>query len=107
MLQDAIMSIRRANEAALEHRQAVLSRRRPIRLLDHWVNQVETLIERNDPVVPESLIGEIGRFIGDLDPLMYRRMRRSGQDTATRVLDVLFEAEGQFLPRTDAALRRR
>ncbi len=92
------MSIRRADDEALRRRSAVLSRQRPIRLLDHWVSLVETLVERDDPVVPEPLIGQITGFIGELDPLLGRKLRKNGKQDSVRVLDVLFEAEEQFLP---------
>jgi hypothetical protein len=100
MLEDAIRSIRSANAEARRRRAARLLRRRPILLLDHWLSQVEMLIERNDPVVPEPLIGDITRFIGVLDPVLYRRLWRKGNREASRVLDVLFEAEEEFLPRS-------
>lgn len=98
MLQDAIMSIRFANEQALRRRNPLRSRRRPIQLIDHWLAQVETLIERNDRIVPEPLVGEIAGFLGELDPPLHRRLQRNSKREALRVLDVLFEAEEQFLP---------
>jgi hypothetical protein len=98
MLQDAILSIRRADDQALRRRSAVLSRRRPIRLLDHWVSLVETLVERDEPVVPEPLIDQITGFIGELDPLLCRKLKKNGTQDSVQVLDVLFEAEEQFLP---------
>jgi hypothetical protein len=99
VLEDAIISIRSANEMALLRRNTLLTRRRPIQLLDQWLSQVETLIEHNDPVVPEPLIGEIAGFLGKLDPLLCRRLTRNGRRDASRVLDVLFDAEEKFLPR--------
>ena len=98
MLQDAIISIRYANEEALRRHNALRSRRRPIQLIDHWLTQVETLMERNDRVVPEPLIGEIARFLRKLDPRLHGRLQRNSKREASRVLDVLFEAEEQFLP---------
>jgi len=104
MLQDAIMSIRHANEETLRRRSALLSRRRPIRLLDKWLSQVEALVEHNDRVVPEPLIGEIAGFLGQVDPLLHRRLGMNGKREAVRVLNVLFKAEEQFLPRSAALL---
>ncbi|HEX9100304.1 MAG TPA: hypothetical protein VF956_12520 [Candidatus Dormibacteraeota bacterium] len=100
MIQDAVISIRRADEEAMRRRHALRARRRPIQLLDHWLSQVESLIERNDAVVPEPLVGEIARFLGKLNPRLHRRLRRNGRREAVRVLDVLFEAEEEFLPTT-------
>ena len=98
MIEDAVISIRRANEAAFRRRKALLVSRRPMQLLDYWLSEVETLVERNEPVVPDPLMAEIGRFLGKLDPRLYRRLRRNGNLNALHVLDALFEAEEQFLP---------
>lgn len=99
MLEDAIVSIGHANEAARDRHDALLAHRRPVRLLDHWLNQVEMLIERNVGAVPAPLIGEIAGFLGQLDPHLYRRLRAKKQIRASQVLDLLFEAEEGFLPR--------
>jgi hypothetical protein len=99
LLSDAISSIRSANEEALQRRDAQRLRRRPIQLLDNWLSQVETLMERDDPVVPEPLIDEIAGFIVKLNPRLHRRLRRNGGQDASRVLNVLFDAEEQFLPK--------
>jgi len=93
------MVIRRQNEEALRRRNAAVSGRRPIRLLDHWLDQVETLVERDDAVVPEPLIGEIAGFLGTFDSDLNRRLRSHGRRKASRVLDLLFEAEELFLPK--------
>lgn len=98
ILQDAIMSIRRADGESQRRQSELLARRRPIRLLDHWLNQLETLVERDDPIVPEPLIGEITGFLGMLDPHLYRKLTKNGRRESVQVLDVLFEAEEQFLP---------
>jgi hypothetical protein len=99
MLEDAIISIRRANEATVRRDNALFARRRPVQLLDGWLSQVETLLEHNEAVVPEPLINEIVGFLAQEDPRLHRRLRRKGRLEAWRVLDVLFEAEEQFLPR--------
>jgi hypothetical protein len=101
VLEDAIISIRLANEAALRRHNALIARRRPVELLDGWLMQVETLVERNEPVVPKPLIGEIAGFLGKEDPRLYRRLGTKKNLYAWRVLDLLFEAEEQFLPRVD------
>ena len=100
MISEANISIQRANLEALRRRYAVVYGRRPIQQLDHWLNQVETLVARNDRVVPEPLISEIARFLGKFDPPLYRRLQSRGRPTATRVLNLLFEAEEIFLPKT-------
>jgi len=100
LLSDAIRNIQFANDEALQRREALRLRRRPIQLLDSWLSQVETLLEGNDRVVPEPLIDEISGFVVQLNPRLHRRLRRkSGRDALT-VLDVLFDAEEQYLPKS-------
>jgi len=105
LLSDAIRNIRFANEEALRRRVALRSRRRPIHLLDNWLGQVETLMERDDPVVPEPLNDEILGFIVQLSPRLHRRLRQNSGRDALTVLEVLFDAEEQCLTKspTDAA----
>ena len=98
MIEEANLSIRRADDAALRRRNVQLERRRPVRLLDAWVSQVETLVERKESIVPQPLFGQIAGFLWKLDPLLYGRLRKGRKLEALRVLDVLFEAEEQFLP---------
>jgi len=82
----------------MRRHKELLARRLPMRLLDHWLSEVETLIERNEPRVPEPLMGQIAGFLGKQDPRLYRRLRRRGNLDALRVLDALFEAEEHLLP---------
>jgi hypothetical protein len=98
MIEDANISIRRANADALRHHDALRASRRPVQLLDRWVSQVETLVERKASMVPEPLFSQIAGFLGKQDLRLYRRLRRHGKFDAARVLDVLFDAEEQFLP---------
>ena len=99
MLEDAIINIRRANEAAVRRDNALFARRRPVQLLDGWLSQVETLMEQNEAVIPEPLVSAIAGFLAKEHPRLHRRLRGKGKLEAWRVLDVLFEAEEQFLPR--------
>lgn len=98
MIEEANISIRRADEAARRRHNARLQHRRPVQLLDAWLDQVEMLVERKEPVVPEPLLGEIAGFLGKQDPLLCRKLSRNGIHDAVRVLNVLFQAEEQFLP---------
>ena len=61
---------------------------------------MESLVER-ELSVPKPLLVQIAGFLGEQDPRLYRRLRRKGRLEAWRVLDLLFEAEEQFLPRVD------
>jgi hypothetical protein len=98
MIEEANVSIRRADAAAVRYRNALRVHRRPMRLLDAWLRQVETLVEHEEPIVPEPLLGEIGRFLWKQDPRLYGRLSKGRKLQALRVLDVLFEAEERFLP---------
>jgi hypothetical protein len=57
------------------------------------------LMERNVRAVPARLVGEIAGFLGEQDPILYRRLRAKKQLRASQVLDLLFEAEEELLPR--------
>lgn len=98
MIEEANISIRGAHDAELRRHNAQLDRRRPVRMLDAWLSQVEALVERKESIVPQPLFGQIARFIWKLDPLLHGRLGRGRKTEALRVLDVLFEAEEQFLP---------
>ena len=91
------MSIEYANQAALRRRSALRSGRYPIELVDRWVNEVETLIEHKNRVVPEPLITEIAGFLGLTDTGIYRRLRRSGKPEAGTLLEMLFLVEERLL----------
>jgi hypothetical protein len=91
------MSIQYANEAALRRHSALRSRRYPIELVDSWVNEVETLIEHKNRVVPEPLITEIAGFLGQTDTRIYRRLRRNGKPDTGTLLEILFEVEERLL----------
>jgi hypothetical protein len=97
MLADAILTIRRANEAALRRRLALRSQRHPIVLVDRWLGEVETLVEANRAPVPEPLVREISGFLRRLDGRLYRRLRKNRGRNSLKVLDVLFDAEEQLL----------
>jgi hypothetical protein len=99
MLADAIMSIRRANDVAARRRDTRISRRYPIHLIDSWLGQLESLMEHDNPLVPEPLITEIAGFLGRIDARLYSRLRRNGARETSKVLDALFEAEEQVLSR--------
>lgn len=106
MLADAVISIRRSNEAAMHRRNEQLARRHPIDLVDSWVSEVETLLEHNSPLVPEPLVAEIAGFLERLDmrfdTRLYHRLRGNGARQTRKVLDVLFEAEENLLVRLAA-----
>ena len=93
MIEEANISIRHADDAALRRRNALIEHRRPARLLDAWLGQVETRVERNDTIVSQPLLGQIAGFLWKQDPLLHRRLRKGRKLDVLRVLDVLFEAQ--------------
>jgi hypothetical protein len=97
MLADAILTIHRANDEALRRRLMQRARRHPVSLVDRWLGEVETLVEANQPAVPEPLVKEISGFLQRLDGRLYLRLRRNRQRSSLKVLDVLFDAEAQLL----------
>jgi hypothetical protein len=71
-----------------------------MRRLDHWLGLVEGILEQDHKTVPEPLVSEIADFIQDIDPKLRRDLARNRARSATRVLDVLFDAQEQLMPRT-------
>jgi len=69
LIEDAVISIRHANDATSRRQKALHTRQLPMQLLDHWLSEVETLVERRQPIVPEPLTAQIARFLGKHDPL--------------------------------------
>ena len=98
MLKDAIESIRFAEYTASLRRMADRRRRQQIRLLDHWMGEIEMLMVQDKQVVPEPLINEIAGFVGELSPRLHDRLQPRSGRSASMVLDVLFDAEEQLLP---------
>ena len=48
--------------------------------------------------MPEPLVKEIGSFLRDVDPKLHRALIRNRAREASRVLDVLFDAQEYLLP---------
>ena len=100
MLREAIREIQRSNENSKQrHRQQAASRVQ-MRRLDHWLGLVEGMLEQDRKTVPEPLVSEIADFVQDIDPKLRRDLVRNRGRSATRVLDVLFDAQEQLMPRT-------
>ena len=97
MLSDAIVTIRRANQEALQKRLVLRARRHPVSLVDRWLGEVETLVEADQSPVPEPLVREISGFLQRLDGRLYHRLQRNRRRSPLKVLDVLFDAEEQLL----------
>ncbi|HEX6548240.1 MAG TPA: hypothetical protein VF134_05820 [Candidatus Dormibacteraeota bacterium] len=98
MLSEAVEEIRRKKVEEQVRRQRVLAQRAELRQLDSWLNQVETMLEGDRRVVPEPLIREMAGFLREVDPKLHRALLRNRLRDASRVLDVLFDAQEYLLP---------
>jgi hypothetical protein len=99
MLSEAMADICLADEVAAQRRRRLQERRDAIERLDSWLQQVETMLERDRHTVPEELLGEIGDFVGRIDPKLRNSLMRNGSGEPVAVLDVLFDAQEVVLPR--------
>jgi hypothetical protein len=99
MLSEAMADICLADEVAAQRRRRLQERRDAVERLDRWLQQVETMLERDRNTVPEELLGEIGDFVGRIDPKLRTSLMGSGSREAVAVLDVLFDAQEVVLPR--------
>jgi hypothetical protein len=98
LLRDAVEEIRRTRAAEVARRQRLLAQRAELRQLDLWLNQVETMLEEDQRVVPEPLVREMATFLREVDPKLHRALLRNRLREASRVLDVLFDAQEYLLP---------
>ncbi|MGH7903880.1 MAG: hypothetical protein ACREPA_07110 [Candidatus Dormibacteraceae bacterium] len=99
MLSDAIRDIDRAVVTQERRRAEVSKGREAMRKLDVWLAHIEDMLERDSRTVPEPLMKEIGQFLRPISPKLYRSLRRNRVRDAARLLDTLFDAQEQVLPR--------
>jgi hypothetical protein len=81
-----------------QRRQLLLARRQDLRKIDAWLEQVECMLEVDQREVPEPLIKEIAPYLRALDPKLHRSLLRNRTREASRVLDILFDAQERLLP---------
>ena len=98
-MSDAVADMCRADELAVERRRRLQERRGSIERIDRWLQEVECMLERDRHTVPEALVGEIGDFVGRIDPKLRNSLMRNGSGEPVAVLDVLFDAQEVVLPR--------
>jgi hypothetical protein len=98
VLSEAVEEIHRKSREQLERQERLLARRADMRRLDTWLNTVEGMLEEEQRTVPELLMKEIGSFLRDVDPKLHRALLRNRAREASRVLDVLFDAQEYLLP---------
>ncbi len=99
MLSEAVEEMHRKSREQWEREQLTLARRSDMRQLDTWLNTVEGMLEGDERTVPELLVKQIGTFLRDVDPKLHRALLRNRAREASRVLDVLFDAQEYLLPR--------
>jgi hypothetical protein len=99
LLSEAVDEIHRKSREQWEREQRILARRSEMRQLDSWLNTIELMLEEEQRTVPEPLVREIGSFLRDVDPKLHRALLRNRAREASRVLDVLFDAQEYLLPR--------
>ena len=79
-------------------RQRLEIQRSAIKRLDGWLETVENMLEEERESVPEPLIREIAAFLREVNPKLHRALLRNRTREASRVLDVLFDAQELALP---------
>ncbi|HEX6489119.1 MAG TPA: hypothetical protein VF137_09675 [Candidatus Dormibacteraeota bacterium] len=98
MLSDAVRDITDAARSEARRRQRLELQRQDIRRLDGWLETVENMLEEERETVPEPLIREIAAFLREINPKLHRALLRNRAREASRVLDVLFDAQELVLP---------
>jgi hypothetical protein len=98
LLSEAVDEIYRKRLEQSERQRRLLARRADMRQIDDWLNAVEGMLEEEQRTVPEPLVKEIGSFLRDVDPKLHRALIRNRAREASRVLDVLFDAQEYLLP---------
>lgn len=103
MLRDAVDEIKRMDAEEQQRRRLALARRESMRQLDRWLEQIEQMLEEDRREVPEAVVRDIGSFLRGFDNKLYRALLRNRTREASRVLDVLFDAQEALLPRAAVA----
>ena len=98
MLRDAVRDMWVADRLDEQRRQSLLARRQDLKKIDAWLEQVECMLEVDQREVPEPLIKEIAPYLRALDPKLHRSLLRNRTREASRVLDILFDAQERLLP---------
>lgn len=98
MLRDAVAEIHAQRLQDALKQQRMLERKREMRRLDTWLNEVEAMLEEDRRTVPEPVVREIASFLRQFDPKLHRSLLRNREREASRVLDVLFDAQESLLP---------
>jgi hypothetical protein len=98
LLREAVDEIHRKQFEEELRRRRLRARRADLRQVDLWLNEVEGMLEEDQRVVPEPLVREIAGFLREVDPRLHRALLRNRTREASRVLDILFDAQEYMLP---------
>lgn len=106
MLHEAIEEIERSRASADQRRRLRAAQRGQMRQLDLWLDQIEDMLENDRKSVPQALLDEIAEFLFEIDPKLHRDLMRIRGRNAARILDLLFDAQEELMPRTQTRGRR-
>jgi hypothetical protein len=98
LLSDAVRDITDAARQEALRRRRLEIQRQDIKRLDGWLETVENMLEEERESVPEPLVREIAGFLREINPKLHRALLRNRAREASRVLDVLFDAQELVLP---------
>ena len=98
MLSEAVRDITDSARREAQRRRRLELQKADIKRLDGWLETVETMLEEERECVPEPLIREIAAYLREINPKLHRALLRNRTREASRVLDVLFDAQELVLP---------
>jgi len=96
MLDKALSEIA-AREAEQRARRREAGRTREVRLIDAWLDRVETILEAEEPDLSPHMRREIQSLLNEIDPHFGDEMAKG--PPPAQVLDLLFDAQERVLPR--------
>ena len=98
MLSEAVRDIADSARREAQRRRRLEIQKADIKRLDGWLETVENMLEEERETVPEPLIREIAAYLREINPKLHRALLRNRTREASRVLDVLFDAQELVLP---------
>jgi hypothetical protein len=99
VLSQAVDEILKSNVHDTVRQRHRAGRRVNRRQVEIWLQTVEDLLEEDTRTVPEPVVNEISSFLEREAPVLHRELLRNPQRDASRVLDVLFDAQDAVRPR--------
>lgn len=77
-----------------------------MRQLDLWLDQIEDMLENDRKSVPQPLLDDIAQLLFEIEPKLHRDLMRIRGRNAARIIDVLFDAQEELMPRSQVRGRR-